>query len=124
MTEITVTADKSIHIICNEKNYCGESKPDIFRILVPLKFNGISLEDARITFNYKTPSGKIGMVSLNEIDGIRSRLGSYYIFELRMNEPFYESDGNVRCWVEFQSTKDNILIKSECGLVYVEKHCV
>lgn len=124
MTEIIITADKNIHIVNNEKHYRGESKPDIFRILVPFEFNGINSENARITFNYITPSGKAQILSLNEIGGKASRLGSYYIFELRTDKNFYESNGNVKCWVEFESENGDIHIKSECGSVRVEKHCL
>lgn len=122
MTEITVTADKQIYIVNNEKNYRGEIRPDIFRIFVPREINGISSKDTRITFNYVTPSDGIGRIMLNEIGGRISRLGNYYVFELRMEKGFYESDGNVKCWIEFENNIGDIRIKSECGSVLINKH--
>lgn len=122
MTEIIVTADKKIYIAENQKNYRGESKPDIFRILVPYNFNGICSENALITFKYITPHGKVCTLPLNEIGGKPSRLGSYFIFEFRMKKDFYENEGNVRCRVEFENQNRDVLVKSEYGSVFINGH--
>ncbi len=122
MTEIIITADKKIYISENQKNYRGESRPDDFRILVPYRFNGICSKNARITFNYISSSGKTCSVPLYEIDGSASRLGSYCVFEFRMKKEFYENEGNVKCWVEFENDTRDIKIKSECGSVIINQH--
>lgn len=122
MTEIIITADKKIYISENERNYRGESKPDVFRILVPYRFNGICSENARITFHYISSSGKSSVVPLNDVEGRVSRLGSYFVFEFRMAKDFYENTGKVRCWVEFENKTRGIRIKSECGDVIINRH--
>lgn len=59
MTEIIVSANKSINLKKSENSYYGESLADIFKLLIPYHINGILAENADISFCFATPAGNL-----------------------------------------------------------------
>ena len=98
MTEIIVSANKSISLKKSENSYYGESLADIFKLLIPYHINGILAEN--------------GFVA--------TILRSYLTFYFRPNKIFYNSIGKVKCWIEFK--KGEILIKSDFCEIEIHKH--
>lgn len=120
MTEIIVSADKSISLKKSENSYYGESLADIFKLLIPYRINGILAENADISFCFATPAGNLEKISLNDYGFVATRLRSYLIFYFRPNKNFYNSIGKVKCWIEFK--KSEILIKSDFCEIEIHKH--
>lgn len=120
LTEIVVLSNKTISLSKSEISYCGESKSDIFKILIPYHLNGISVQESVISFWFVTPNGIIEKISLNEIGGITTRLRNYLMFYFRPNKSFYNHIGNVKFWIEVEH--GDILIKSDICKIEIRKH--
>ena len=120
MTEIIVSANKSINLKKSENSYYGESLADIFKLLIPYHINGILAENADISFCFATPAGNLEKISLNDYGFVATRLRSYLTFYFRPNNIFYNSIGKVKCWIEFK--KGEILIKSDFCEIEIHKH--
>ena len=80
MTEIIVSANKSINLKKSENSYYGESLADIFKLLIPYHINGILAENADISFCFATPAGNLEKISLNDYGFVATRLRSYLTF--------------------------------------------
>lgn len=120
MTEIIVSADKTISLRKNENSYYGEAMADIFKLFIPCRINGIRAENTDINFCFATPDGSLEKISLNEYGFVATRLRRYFTFYFRPNRKFYSNIGKVKCWVEFKSGQ--ILIKSDICEIEVHKH--
>lgn len=120
LTEIIVLSNKTINLSKSEISYCGESKSDIFKVLIPCHLNGIDTKQAVISFCFVTPNGIDERILLNEIGGITTRLRNYLMFYFRPNKSFYSHIGNVKCWIEVEH--DDILIKSDICEIEIRKH--
>ena len=105
MTEIIVSANKSISLKKSENSYYGESLADIFKLLIPYYINGILAENADISFCFATPAGNLEKISLNDYGFVATRLRSYLTFYFRPNKIFYNSIGKVKCWIEFKQVR-------------------
>lgn len=120
MTKIIVLADKTISLEKSEVSYCGESKSDIFKVLVPCHMNGLETKSASVSFCFITPCGISEKISLNEIGGIITRLKNYLMFYFRPNSSFYSHIGKVKCWIEIEH--NDVLIKSDICEIEIHEH--
>lgn len=120
LTEITVLSNKAISLSKSEISYCGESKSDIFKVLIPCHLNGIATKEAVISFCFVTPNGIVEKISLNEIGGVTTSLKNYLMFYFRPNKSFYSHIGDTKCWIEVEH--DDILIKSDICKIEIHRH--
>lgn len=120
MTEIIISSDKSISMSKSENSYYGESKADIFKLIIPCCLNGIPIENSDISFCFALPDGSLDRISLNDYGFTASRLRSCFIFYFRPSKRFYSNIGKVKCWIEIKH--NDVLIKSGVCEIEVHKH--